>query len=566
MAGFGKPSERDFTDFNTLARRIGGEQALAEGGRRSTYSMTGVPQYAASVYTESDILQGIINFKDPSETLLVTNHALTKSLQNLSTLGAEGLSQFSTAAPSPSLTTPGGSGQGAIGFDQAGNVRRDWVESLPGTHESGAWLWKTHGKIGLEMHLPTSGNLQEDINQHRQLAELPPNRRHPWYMDRTDPNRGGDVPYYDDVNKAATILGENPNNPGINGAFGYLSPEEEQWYMCAQFPYTSSWFHQYGFHDVAEKAKNTKKEWYKGRRILIWSEATQRACVCTPGDWGPGSSVKKGRYFGASPDVMHYLGINTDAEVIVKFMPDSTPLGPYNPQTAEQGAMPAQYNHGLTMIDATGGFINTPDEMAYAGQRIINHPNFRLEHHTPYPGSATRVFTQGFSYVPAGRDHVPAKNSSSPGRAFLMPSLYNWIWTCMEAGFVFGGYLGAYNHRNKNSGPKLSIHAKGGAIDIGYLGFKGGNLINLGNHKECRPIVQQFVDFCATLRPGMLPQELGGPFEYTSASGLRMYRDKNPNHLHFGFEIHQCGQLISALKPGYSPGPSTGIRGVRGAI
>lgn len=573
-----RPTEQNFLDFHTMGDMIAEEQINSEGGNRTTASITGSQQYAATSYTVSDILQGTLNFRDPSESLLVTNSVLTGHLRNLYSAGADGLALFSSSNPGQSMTpgaTTGNGGAGVdpgIAFNSGGTVNQEWVESLPAQHSNGALLWSTKGKGSREMHLPTSANIQEDISQHKQLSGMPPEWQHPWNMDRVGGTVGGEAKIYYDVNDAQTVIGESAAANGQPGAFGILSPEEEQFYISMAWPYKGdppSRFERAGRSDIAQKAKGLDKSLYKGLRIIVYCVQTQKACVCTPGDWGPhpyysngavGRSSINGSYFGLSPDTHFALGSEGKMDFIVGIMPDTTPLGPFTPQTVQQGAGgPQGFTNGGTLA-ITPEFVNTADEMRFAGRRIIEHPNCLLDQSQPYNGSS--VFLNGFIYDRRGTGIIPAKNPGESGRAFLMPSLMNWLWYCMEGGFIFGGFLGAYNHRNKTKGKGVSNHAKGGAIDIGRLGhvsYGQGITFSLWDLSKSRHVMEMLIDFMGTLPRNVRPEEIGGPFETAPGAPLRVYLD--PGHIHFGFNENMCGQLIPALKPGQ---PDSGVRGIRG--
>lgn len=563
---FRRPGEQDFGDFKSLGDMIANEQYLSEGGNRTTDSITGTQQYAATTYTVSDILQGTLNQRDPSESLLVTNKVLTGHLKTLYSAGADSLALFSVSNPGQSMypgVTSGTSGSSdlSIAFDSVGTVRQEWVETLTSVHDNGAFLWATKGKGSREMHLPTDANIQVDKSQHKQLPGMPPEWQHPWNMDRVGGAVGGEGKIYYDVNTSSSVLGESASAGGQQGAFGYLTPEEEQFYISMAWPYkgTEDKFNQAGRSDVAEKAKSLPKTLYKGMRILVYCVQTKKAVVCTPGDWGPNpyfsnGSVQRssinGSFFGLSPDTHYALGSDGKMDFMVGIMPDSTALGPFSPQTVQQGLTNAGSDNQF--ITADGSFINTPEQMKYAGTKIINHPNCLLDKAEPY--DATSVFISGFTFDPRSRGILPAKDPDHPGRGFLMPSLLNWLWYCMEGGFIFAGYLGSYGYKMAtfNQG-RVSNHAKGGAIDIGRLGhvsYGQGVTYSLADLSKSRPVMEKLLDFMVTLPKNVRPKEIGGPYATPANAPLKMYLD--PGHIHFGYDENMCGHLIPTLIPGGS--------------
>lgn len=183
------------------------------------------------------------------------------------------------------------------------------VDELPDTHASGAKIPVKTGKIGKEMHLPTTAT-------HIQLPELPENERHPLYMDKQGGGKGG-VGHYSPAQEGANL-------PGALGAFGLLDPEVEQWYMNMPWPYYSKspYYikgHLPGWYDPKNGVK----------KVLIYAEKTGKACVCAIGEYGPSAAVvEKGIVAGASPDTMYALGIVHGDAVRLGFVPDDTPLGP----------------------------------------------------------------------------------------------------------------------------------------------------------------------------------------------------------------------------------------------
>lgn len=186
------------------------------------------------------------------------------------------------------------------------------ISSLPLIHPTtNAAIPTRNGVVSVEMHLPTSDNLQTDINQHKQLDSLPQTMKHPFYMDRVGGTSGG----YTSENQfsaTGTILkGDNANNPGKPGAFGILPPNEEQWYMNMRWEVTSAY------------PKN-----YEHTRVLIYCERTKKAVICVPGEFGPASFTN--RVGGVSPDVWFELGQPNNSSDICWFgwVDDTTALGP----------------------------------------------------------------------------------------------------------------------------------------------------------------------------------------------------------------------------------------------
>lgn len=261
------------------------------------------------------------------------------------------------------------------GFSGAGLTSSAMLDNYPTSWENNAFLAKSEGTTSEEMHLPTVGEQNQlsgglvaapteaDIAlYHYQLPSLPPNRRYPYYMDHLagdgaggkTPNVGADGYIWDwgggdtiisasSGKSGKTIGNENPNSPGTPGSFGYLEPEEEQWYISSFWPLNNDVckrdFRKAGFpQETIDKIEqhDLRSKDYKGKRILVWAEKTQRAVVCTPGDWGPHPQDQKlkDHVCGLSPDTIYTLGISQGDRVQLRCMPDDTPLGPLGDSTA----------------------------------------------------------------------------------------------------------------------------------------------------------------------------------------------------------------------------------------
>lgn len=234
-----KPSNQDLmNDKNFFEYVARGQTYNTDKGVRSTAAINGVQQYAASTHSLSDILQGTVGQANPADTLLLVNKALTDRLTEFDEQNVTAFSTFSSKDPltawatSPGTAGSGGSETGAGGPEGEGGILYErWVMALPLTHPTtGALIWQGSGKASSEMHLPTSTNLEEDVRQHKQLPNLPPAARHPWYMDRIGGPIGGETTGRHTPETSPSRLGEPANTPGQPGAFGILTPEEEQWY------------------------------------------------------------------------------------------------------------------------------------------------------------------------------------------------------------------------------------------------------------------------------------------------------------------------------------------------
>lgn len=558
------PSSDDFLDLDSFANRIAQEHRSAPGATTTTQSNTGEPRITVTSYTMSDVLQGTLNHRDPRETSLLINKVLTEHMDFLDSQGYAGL--VATSGQTPAMINQNGdidtqgNGGGAYAPSDAidpstGNLSQQWVEKLPTTHANGAIIWHSRGKGSREMHLPTHEDLETDISQHKQHNFAKEEWKHPWNMDRRGGGIGGETGYWTSVDGShGTIMKEdNPNEGGQPGAFGYLDPTLEQYYISAAWPYSGDpvdGFKKIGRDDIAEKAASLKKNLYAGKKILVYSIKTQKGCVTSPGDWGPhpyhsvgqGYDSINGFYFGLSPDVHHVLGTDHGDEFIIGWLPDSTPVGPYT-------AAPAGFSGGPSQtVGASGNILrNTDEEMAYAGQMIVNHPNFRMDG-SDHGADVRSTFLNGYTIDTRAKNMTPAKKHSNPAQGWIMPSLLNWLWYILEGGFLLGGCGGIYGYKPKGGKPgnPPSNHGKGGAIDISNIGLATeGRMFSTWNLASSRHMCEILIDFMASLPNNCRPEEIGGP--YSTEHPIRVYYDKG--HFHFGFNENQCGELIPALKP-----------------
>jgi hypothetical protein len=533
-----------------------GQTFNTKGGRgvRSTASINGGKQYFATSHAVSDILQGALLNANPQDDLLVINRALTNQLKGLPD-EITSYSSFTNTIPQVSIGSGGGGGVvvGANpGFGNDGALDPAWVKALPLIHPDGQIIWSGQGRASSEMHLPTSNNISEDIAQHRQSPSLPTNERHPWNMDRAGGPIGGEGGYNTDPSQGPTILkGESSGSAGSPGAFGILDAESEQWYISMAWPMFSPGFSgvqdsftKAGRPDLVEASKKIPKTSYPGKRLLVYCAKTGRGVVTTPGDWGTqpywsngavGRNSINGFYYGLSPDVHDALGTKHGDDMTVRWMPDTAPLGPYQP-TAEQAASSGAYQ-GTSNSASGSKIINSLEELVYAGKMISKHPGMAQTQHKDR-------LVDGFHLQSSATPARPSIWFPSINRGFLYPSLLNYLWYLLEAGYSFSGSVAGYYNKYSNSG-KISNHSYGGAIDIMGIGAPGHSPVKAGN-SQWMAFCESAFNYLATLPRETKPAEIGGDFDRKFGDWLKVYRDAG--HIHFGFDQTQIGQLIPALK------------------
>lgn len=106
------PSPGDMLDNQAWGKFYGQTLRNPIAPSRTTAGLSGSPQYVATSTSISDILQGSLNYRNPSEIANTINVALTKRLQELDT---PGLTQFSLLGTGASrIGTAGSDGDSSI--------------------------------------------------------------------------------------------------------------------------------------------------------------------------------------------------------------------------------------------------------------------------------------------------------------------------------------------------------------------------------------------------------------------------------------------------------------------
>lgn len=550
------PSQEALTNRKNFAKFLGGQMMQPSGPPRTSSSISEGPQYTTNIFDYSYLISQTVN--DKSDILQTVNIVTSRdilSVQNGSYVsaysknGVENIGQYGESNS--------GSSGGSI---PGGPVSEEFVNSLPLEHPdgSGALIWSRSGKASFEMHLPTSGDIQEDIRNHKQLPDLPAGYKHPFYMDRVGGSQGG----AGDFNVGDQDLG-TPGAPGAFGSYygGHLPPEVEQWYCSMAWPFKGcvSEFEKAGREDIAQKARLIDHSAYAKKRVLVYSKKTGLACVCTPGDWGSqpywttgavpfsegNPDAIKGFYMGIAPDVHQYLGTQHGDEFVFGWMDDNTPLGPYAGGGAQGGE--SGNNSGVALK-------NTIEEIKIAGSILLSHPNNRLKESSEF----AQLLTEGLP-DPGGTKYPYAKIKDSNGNCFLFPSLLNYLWMIFSGGWVLSNYSNSLRSTQKANGSP-SYHNYGGGIDIFGLA-KEGEATRAPTIAGAKPVYDEFFTFLAHFDPTTKPAEVGCAWEqyYGASNWFKVYKDPNPTHLHLGFHPDsQVGELMPALKR--TAGSNTGPR------
>jgi len=548
MGNFPTPTQANLMDDGSVGTFANENQSYASGPIKTTASISGQQTYGATTYDVSDIMQGTFAVKDPSDQLLVLNKAATQDLVGLYGVGADSLSSYGSGKIHSAL------GGGDSPFEGDGTIKESYVVSLPKVAPNGkGFIWKSRGFSTIEMHLATSDNLQTDIAQHQQLQGIIPEHQHPLYMMRPDGKNAGENP-------------DNANVAGTGGAWGLMDPVSEQYYMAMAWPFKGAPQADYrkaGRNDIADQSEAVTKADYWKTKILVYSVETKKGVVCTPGDWGPRpyhndtDGTGNSWICGNTADTHTYLGTNHGAEVILGFMPDDTPVGPFMPPA---GAA----SEGLP--STAGGGTDSIADIKYAGQKILNHPNCLMGQDRGWTGK-TQNEVDLLRYV-HNFQALMTKGviTSEPGalfregdRAFLFPSLLNYLWVILEGGFILDMYLSSFRGLAEDSASEGENHLYGGAIDIGKIGLasEGTAYLWSADQKNWRRVADKLFTYLSTFSTTSRPSFIAGPYEYTYPNNYKLHKDVNPTHIHCGFLRSAAGTLMSVLRDPTSTGNST---------
>lgn len=146
------------------------------------------------------------------------------------------------------------------------------------------------GKAMWEMHLPTNKTNPFKSGAFIEIPGIVTNQKSDGYMS----SRVNGV-----VKPSGSAQVGQPGVEWTGGAFGFLEPEVEQWYMNMVWSY------------------NGHYKSYKGKKVLVTNTKTGYMVVCAVGDFGPGSSKNANERHnnqiiaGISPDTAAYLSSGT---------------------------------------------------------------------------------------------------------------------------------------------------------------------------------------------------------------------------------------------------------------
>lgn len=180
------------------------------------------------------------------------------------------------------------------------------------------------GSVCVELHLPTSKKDPLAAGAYRELAGL----------DRV--SVGGSERDY----STRKYLTPKRGKTWPGGAFGYMEPEQEQWYMNMRWNFVD-----WTGRGHTANPDWTSLEWHKDhRKVLVTNLETGKRAIGYMGDSGPAlglGSPEDNRIAGLSPDLMYYLSnqsgegtrtpFGADNATDYKFewvLDQSLPLGP----------------------------------------------------------------------------------------------------------------------------------------------------------------------------------------------------------------------------------------------
>lgn len=664
MTVFSKANQFDLSDENAFASYVNSQTTSNTGPLRTTASINRDPQYAATSYNISDILQGALAVQDPSDPLLIANQFLTKRLDDIYEANPD--KQFALLSGSFESTRPDANTDtvyGESGFNDDNSINSQWVSQLPlvashsnslsGPTTSGPessnpnakniMLWSKTGLASEAMHLPVAQSIEDDIRKHIQSPTLRQTRKHPYFMDRdaqdetstSAPFAGADgyaynwdygeqmVPGPDEK----TFGNEDPNRPGKKGAFGILDPKSEQWYVSMPWPsqINAGQWTDIGLATIDDfiKKENLILSNYAGCKILVYHPKSKKAVVATPGDIGPRPSELKyspvlpneSHLIGLSPDICEYFGLISMKDVVtVGFVDDTWELGPYqrkvlNPIDLDPGYTPNTPGNTpsdpIAVVSPTDWsvgvgskvLVDSLEELEYAARLIRDHPNFWASKQEVngtrhgYGPHRTKYCHKSFTY---GFDSTSPDTAIRINRykAWIFPSLMNFLWIALESGWIFDGFAGGAGSKTDPNDDIIAVHESGSAVDFAFLGHvdhgggyqwklhwatfptrgrNGGpsdydpkrfgkpptnNPKHMHWYTKYSELVNLFAQFISSLPKDKRPSGVGAPFAVANSV---IHQDWKPNHMHIDFYSYsknrdgvsvtgRIGKLIPQLK------------------
>ncbi len=453
-----RPTENDMQDPRTLGAMVMNLQS-APGTRRTSRSLSGIPQQQVTAPDISEILQGTRAVRKPSDTLLLVNKGLSGNLERAYNQGFGGISTFSTAPRNALLDTGVASPYATATTGVAGDGFSGAMGQLTGEQVA---------QVAYQV-----GFRDEDL----QIMVAVAKGESMW-----DSSAVGDV-----------TLQDSTWGPSI-GLWQIRSMKAELG--------TGS----------ARDATKLEDPVYNGQSA--WSISEQGT------KFSPWSIYNRGTY-------RQYM---TLAQQVIANAQSQGLLGKPFVNTGGVG--------GLSSSNAG----NTIDELKFAGQILANHPNNWLARNDGFRNTLL-----------SGASSTRVTLFNSGGRAFLFPSLLNYLYLLFQGGFILDGYLGSIGFKYISGTSKISNHSYGGAIDIGKIGIASeGRTYSLSGSDARRPGDKLF-NYLSTLPKTAWADEHGCDWAANyGSSGFRTYFDDN--HIHLGFDETRPGTLMTALKPRTSGG------------
>lgn len=493
------PSQKNLVDEASFFEYVSsGQKYNTKSAPRTTAAISGAKQYAATTHSVSDILQGSLYEFNPQDQLLIINKALTESLEGFTKDGydAHGFSSFTTTLPS--LSGSGGSGSfgglnGVSGF-QGGLT--SWPPGLP-----------EEGAEACALVAINAGFTDSDLLKAVMIA----GRESHWRNIARD-------------DTADTGMWQINYAPGSNQpraeAMGYTKRED------LLNPIDNAHVAFKIYQDQGNSFHNA------------WSASSESQYLIDKGIASPGNAAG----WDPNGDPMWNTEEHEEeaAAAIAKI------LGMIN--NGEIDYKVSSIDASFNTVSASGDFVDTIDDLKWAGQMLVNHPNFHAAQHGQWASTLAKHLTEGFHSGTDRPTEYIAIWDSSLNRGFYTPSLLNYLWYILESGFTIGYFLGGYGHRDKiNGSGSLSNHAHGGAMDFGSLGYQGDPVGY--EDPQWRSLNDKLWEHMATFPRETKPREIGTTFRHTYSGWFTVYKDPNPTHIHIGFEEDQIGKLLPVLKP-----------------
>lgn len=495
-----RPTQSDIQSRSTLGQSL--IRGQSSGPRRTSASLSGIPQQQVSAQSMSDILQGTMAVRGPEDALLTINKGLSSHLDDLYSTGVSDLSIFSTVerefVPGVS-SSPDGTGGDSVSIPGVGDISYNF-DYIPGF-------------VGPDT-FPPGGTLQS------------------WGMR----NFGSNKPIPGEQVASFAYWAGFRGDALVN--IVAISKRESRWapYIRATGPKDDSYglmmINMLGTLGPDRRAKNnlsSDRDLFDPQvnmkaAFLIYTEANGFSPWKIDGDPFAETDIPEAREVVARAEQMGYF-------------------------TSRPGTVTSPGSGGVPgSIAGAGGAVDIA-ELVYAHQIIGRHPNNWLGRgESGLARVAAALFSGGTT---SGTNSLVTFRDGDKG--LLYPSLINHLYFMLENGFILANFSGAIGRKHIGGDPnkRLSNHTYGGAIDISSIGHVSDGIVVQAGNNGSRASGDKLFNLLATLPKTQWANEYGWHWDVDyGTNGFSTYTDLY--HYHFGFSQSNTGTLMAALRPGRS--------------